>query len=65
MDAFEAPPLKNVIAFCKKKKIHLYYNKFIVQDLHSEVCGIYCLGLLFNNKLYRFKLQVYLFIYLV
>ena len=53
-DLFGAPPSKEVIVFCKKRKDkHLYYNNSIIQDLQSELCGFYCLGLLFYNKLYR------------
>ena len=53
-DSFGAPPSKEIIKFCKKSKDkHLYYNNSIIQDLHSELCGFYCLGLLFYNKLYR------------
>ena len=52
-DSFEAPSTE-IIKFCKKRKDkHLYYNKSIIQDLQSELCGFYCLGLLFYNKLYR------------
>jgi hypothetical protein len=55
-DAFGVLPSLEVIQFCKKRKgTHLYFNNWIVQDIESELCGWYCLGLLLYNKLYGNK----------
>ena len=51
-DSFGAPPPNEIILFSKKKKRgHLLYSNWIIQDLTSENCGWYCLGFL----LYMFK----------
>ena len=50
-DSFGAPPPNEIILFTKKKKGHLLYSNWIIQDLTSEACGWYCLGFL----LYMFK----------
>lgn len=36
----------NVIQFCKKHKLHLACNKYIIQDLKSVQCGIFCFALI-------------------
>ena len=45
-DSFGAPPPNEIILFTKKKKGHLLYSNWIIQDLKSEACGWYCLGFL-------------------
>jgi hypothetical protein len=54
-DSFGALPSLEIIQFCRKRhgKHHLYYNNWIIQDLRSELCGWYCLGLLLYVKKYR------------
>jgi hypothetical protein len=56
-DSFGALPSLEIIQFCRKRKgdHHLYFNNWIIQDLRSELCGWYCLGLLFYVKIYRSK----------
>ena len=44
-DSFGAVPDVNVIKYCKKRKLTLGYNYYIVQDLDSTNCGLYCVGL--------------------
>lgn len=36
----------NVIQFCRKHKLHLACNKYIIQDLKSVQCGVYCFALI-------------------
>ena len=53
-DSFGVEPSYEVIQFCKKMKPkhHLFYNNWIIQDLDSDLCGWYCIGLiLYVSKL--------------
>ena len=46
-DSFGAPPPDEVMPFVKKRKgCHLYYNRWIIQDLKSDACGWYCIAFL-------------------
>ena len=45
-DSYAAPPLQEVINFCKPFTKHLSYNNYIIQSLNSNNCGIYCIGLM-------------------
>ena len=48
-DSFGAAPSKEIRQFIKKRKgCHLGFNNWIIQDIHSESCGWYCLALLKN-----------------
>jgi hypothetical protein len=49
-DSFGAKPPIEVKQYCKTK---LAYNSYIIQNLNSEACGLYCFALLHyvkNNK---------------
>ena len=56
-DSFGAPPSIEVKQGCKKNKSikHLYFNNWIIQHIDSQLCGFYCLGLLFYIKINREK----------
>jgi hypothetical protein len=56
-DSFGALPSLEIIQFCRKRhgQHHLYFNNWIIQDLRSELCGWYCLGLLLYVKIKRKK----------
>lgn len=45
-DSFGAPPSQEIIAFCAKTGRRLCFNNAIIQDLDSDLCGFYCIGLL-------------------
>ena len=48
-DSYGAPPALEIRKFVKKRKgIHLGFNNWIIQDIHSENCGYFCLDLLRN-----------------
>ena len=48
-DSFGAAPSKEIRLFIKRRKgCHLGFNNWIIQDIHSESCGWYCLALLKN-----------------
>ena len=36
----------NVLQYCRKSGIHLACNKYVIQDLKSVQCGLYCFGLI-------------------
>ncbi len=46
MDSFGAPPTKNVTMRLKEKYNKIYMNNVIIQDLDSEMCGWFCMGLI-------------------
>jgi hypothetical protein len=46
VDPFGAPPPTEIIDAVKRNKLHLYYNAYIIQDIDSELCGYYAIGLL-------------------
>ena len=46
-DSYGCPPPEQIIEFCKRGKTHLYYNTRVIQDIESELCGFYCIALLF------------------
>ena len=56
-DSFGALPSLEIIQFCRKRhgKHHLYFNNCIIQDLRSELCRWYCLGLILYVKMHRNK----------
>jgi len=55
-DSFGALPSQEIIDFVKRKKgCKLYYNNWIIQDLHSDYCGYFCIGLLLFLKKYLQK----------
>ena len=44
-DSFGAPPSTEIVEYTKKFKTkHLYYNNFIIQDLHSDNCGYFAVS---------------------
>ena len=46
VDSFGAPPSTEIRDFVKKRRgMHLAFNNEIIQDLHSENCGYFCLYL--------------------
>lgn len=49
-DSFGASPDNYVIKYCSKFKLKLAMNNYIIQDLKSTECGIFCLGLLVYIK---------------
>ena len=45
-DSFGAPPVEELLQLVKRSKTkHFAYNQSIIQDLKSEVCGYYAMGL--------------------
>ena len=56
-DSFGAPPSIEVVNFVKRRgeQMRLGYNNCIIQDLHSNNCGYYCIAFLLfmKNKLKR------------
>jgi len=45
-DSFGAPPVKELLQLVNRSKTkHFAYNQSIIQDLKSEVCGYYAMGL--------------------
>jgi hypothetical protein len=45
-DSFGAPPTENVHLRLKQRYNKIYMNNFIIQDLKSNMCGWFSLGLL-------------------
>ena len=45
-DSFGAPPSQEIVTFCAKTGKRTCFNNSIIQDLNSDLCGFYCLGLL-------------------
>jgi hypothetical protein len=45
-DSFGAPPTKNVHIRLRERYGKIYMNNKIIQDLNSDMCGLYCLGLI-------------------
>ena len=45
-DSFGAPPSQEVVEFCRRTGRRTVFNDWIVQDLDSDLCGWYCIGLL-------------------
>jgi len=44
-DSFGCIPSLEVIDFIKRSKLKTYgYNNWIIQDIHSEFCGFFCLA---------------------
>ncbi len=43
-DSFGVIPCKEIIRFCKGKR--LGYSAYIIQDINSTQCGLYCIALL-------------------
>ena len=43
VDSFGAMPHKNVIKFCMKHGLGLFYSAYICQSLDSKSCGFYCM----------------------
>ena len=44
-DSFGAVPDTGVIKYCKARKLNLGYSNYVVQDLDSSDCGLFCFGL--------------------
>jgi hypothetical protein len=55
-DSFGCYPLPEVVDYCKQHNLKLGYNSYIVQDIKSTNCGIYCVAMLkyvgVSGKLY-------------
>jgi hypothetical protein len=51
-DSFGAPPSTEIVEYTKQRSgCHIGFNNWIIQDLKSENCGYYALGLLiYINK---------------
>jgi hypothetical protein len=50
-DSFGCIPSLEVIDFIKRSKLKTYgYNNWIIQDIHSEFCGFFCLALFIYLK---------------
>ncbi len=47
-DSFGAPPTQNVHQRLKTKYHKIYMNNSIIQDLESEMCGWFCIGLILH-----------------
>lgn len=45
LDPFGVTPDANIVHFCHVRKLHLASNRYIIQDLNSDKCGLFCLGL--------------------
>lgn len=45
-DSFGCVPLPEVTQYCKLHKLKLGYNNYIIQNIASSNCGIYCLALI-------------------
>ena len=45
-DSFGAPPSQEIVVFCAKTQNRILFNNSIIQNLHSDLCGYYCIGLL-------------------
>ena len=60
-DSFGAPPAKEICDFIKKRrKCHLAYNNWVIQDLKSDNCGYYALSyLIFMNSENSLKTSLY------
>ena len=44
-DSFGCVPAIEVIEFIRRSKLKSYgYNNWIIQDLHSQFCGFFCLA---------------------
>ena len=48
MDSFGVFPDNPVVSWCKRHKLHLAYNSYIIQDLDSTQCGLFCFSLLLH-----------------
>jgi hypothetical protein len=47
-DSFGAPPTNNVHLRLKQRYNKIYMNNSIIQDLKSNMCGWFCIGLLLH-----------------
>jgi len=45
-DSYGALCDRYIITYCKKHKLSLAYNRYIIQSLKSTECGIYCFKLI-------------------
>ena len=45
-DSFGAKPDTYVTRYCRLNELRLGYNNYIIQDLNSTQCGIFCIALL-------------------
>ena len=45
-DSFAGYPLDEVVQYCKKHDLKLGYNSYIIQNIKSTNCGVYCVALL-------------------
>ena len=46
-DSFGAYPSIEIVNYCKRRKgLHLVMNNAMIQNIHSENCGYYCISLL-------------------
>lgn len=56
-DSFGAYPIDEVINFCKTNNLKLGFNNFIIQNIKSTNCGLFCLALIRyvgkSNNLYE------------
>jgi hypothetical protein len=50
-DSFGGTPPNCIHKKLIKKYKEIHYNCFIIQNLHSNMCGYYCLGLIFTCDL--------------
>jgi hypothetical protein len=48
--SYGSPPSKEIVSFVKKYSKHLHNNNSIIQDLHSDNCGYYCIGFILFMK---------------
>ena len=58
-DSFGAKPDTYVTQYCRQNGLRLGYNNYIIQDLSSTECGVFCIALLKylanNNKKELYK----------
>ena len=45
-DSFGGYPLDEVVNYCKKHNLKLGYNTYIIQNIKSTNCGIFCFALI-------------------
>lgn len=45
-DSYGADPDANVVAYCKKHRLHLACNSYVIQHVKSTQCGRYCFALI-------------------
>lgn len=59
-DSFGGPPPQDIHELLLSKYGKVNFNSFIIQDLKSQLCGYFCLGLLLYIKLHtrQFKTLV-------